>query len=62
LTNLLFVAKVAALTEAEPEFRAFLNTLERPRRAVLVALCKEPKREIYSRPYPQQRGSIRIGH
>jgi hypothetical protein len=59
LTNLLFVAKVAALTEAEPEFRAFLDTLEKL--AVLVALCKEPTMEIYSRPYLQQRESIRTG-
>jgi hypothetical protein len=59
LTNLLFVAKVAALTEAEPEFRAFLDTWRSL--VVLVALCKEPTMEIYSRPYLQQRGSIRTG-
>jgi hypothetical protein len=28
---------------------------------LLVALCKEPTTEIYSRPYLQRRGSIRIG-
>ena len=49
-------AKDAALDEAEPEFRAVLDTMERPRRAVLVALCKEPTTEIYSRPYMQRHG------
>jgi hypothetical protein len=49
-------AKDAALTEAEPEFRAVLDTMERPRRAVLVALCKEPTMEIYSRPYIERHG------
>jgi len=49
-------AKDAALDESEPEFRAILDTMERPRRAVLVALCKEPTAEIYSRPYMQRHG------
>jgi hypothetical protein len=30
--------------------------MERPRRAVLVALCNEPTTEIYSRPYIQRHG------
>jgi hypothetical protein len=51
-----YAAKDAALTEAEPEFRAILDTMERPRRAVLVALCNEPTTEIYSRPYIQRHG------
>lgn len=51
-----FAAKDAALDEAEPEFRAVLDTMERPRRAVLVALCKEPTKELYSRPYIQRHG------
>jgi hypothetical protein len=51
-----FAAKDAALDEAEPEFRAVLDTMERPRRAVLVALCKEPTAEMYSRPYMQRHG------
>jgi uncharacterized protein len=51
-----FAAKDAALAEAEPEFRAILDTMERPRRAVLIALCKEPTQELYSRPYMQRHG------
>jgi hypothetical protein len=51
-----FAAKDAALAEAEPEFRAILDTMERPRRAVLIALCKEPTQELYSRPYLQRHG------
>jgi uncharacterized protein len=51
-----FAAKEAAHKEAEPELRAILDTMERPRRAVLIALCKEPVREIYSRPYMQRHG------
>jgi hypothetical protein len=51
-----FAAKDVALAEAEPEFRAILDTMERPRRAVLIALCKEPTQELYSRPYMQRHG------
>jgi len=51
-----FAAKDAAMAEAEPEFRAILDTMERPRRAVLIALCKEPTRELYSRPYMHRHG------
>lgn len=51
-----YAARDAALEEAEPEFRATLDTMERPRRAVLVALCKEPTSELYSRPYMQRHG------
>ena len=51
-----YAAKDAALTEAEPEFRAILDTMERPRRAVLIAVCKEPTSELYSRPYMQRHG------
>lgn len=51
-----YAAKDAALTEAEPEFRAILDTMERPRRVVLIALCKEPTSELYSRPYMQRHG------
>ncbi len=51
-----YAASDAALREAEPEFRAILDTMERPRRAVLVALCKEPTSELYSRPYMQRHG------
>ncbi|MGH3145783.1 MAG: AAA family ATPase [Rubrobacter sp.] len=51
-----FAAKDATLDEAEPEFRAILDTMERPRRAMLVALCKEPTSELYSRPYIQRHG------
>jgi hypothetical protein len=54
--EMVFAAKDAALAEAEPEFRAILDTMERPRRAVLIALCKEPTQEIYSRPYMQRHG------
>jgi uncharacterized protein len=52
----IFAARDAALAEAEPEFRAILDTMERPRRAVLVALCREPTQEMYSRPYMQRHG------
>jgi hypothetical protein len=54
--EMVFAAKDAELTETEPEFRAVLDTMERPRRAMLVALCKEPTTEIYSRPYIQRHG------
>lgn len=49
-----YAASDTALREAEPEFRAILDTMERPRRAVLVALCKEPTSELHSRPCMQR--------
>lgn len=49
-------AREEALKEAEPEFRAILDEMSAPRRAVLVAFCREPTDQPYSREYMQRHG------
>jgi AAA+ ATPase superfamily predicted ATPase len=49
-------AREEALKEAEPEFRAILDEMSAPRRAVLIAFCREPTDQPYSREYMQRHG------
>lgn len=51
-----FAAKDEALDEAEPEFRAILDEMAPPRRALFVAICTEPTDEPHSRPYMRRHG------
>jgi AAA+ ATPase superfamily predicted ATPase len=49
-------AREEVLKEAEPEFRAILDEMSTPRRAVLVAFCRDPTGQPYSREYMQRHG------
>jgi AAA+ ATPase superfamily predicted ATPase len=49
-------AREEALKEAEPEFRAILDEMSAPRRAVLIAFCKEPTDRPHSKEYMQRHG------
>jgi AAA+ ATPase superfamily predicted ATPase len=49
-------AREEALKEAEPEFRAVLDEMSAPRRAVLIAFCRDPTDQPYSREYMQRHG------
>jgi len=52
----ILAAREEALKEAEPEFRAILDEMSASRRAVLVAFCREPTDQPYSREYMQRHG------
>lgn len=52
----MLAAKDEALRETAAEFRAILDGMTPAQRAVYVALCKEPTRELYSRPYMRRHG------
>jgi uncharacterized protein len=49
-------AKDEAFEETAAEFRAILDGMTPAQRAVYVALCREPTRELYSRPYMRRHG------
>jgi hypothetical protein len=49
-------AREEALKEAEPEFRAILDEMSAPRRAVLMAFCREPTDQPHSKQYMQRHG------
>lgn len=49
-------ARDEALLETNQEFRAILDEMSPPRRAVLIAFCKEPPDEPHSRAYMQRHG------
>lgn len=54
--EMILAARDEALKEAEPEFRAILDEMSAPRRAVLVAFCREPTDQPHSREYMQRHG------
>ena len=54
--EIVLTAKDEALRETAAEFRAILDGMTPAQRAVYVALCKEPTRELYSRPYMRRHG------
>jgi hypothetical protein len=49
-------ARDEALLETDQEFRAILDEMSPPRRAVLIAFCREPTEEPHSRAYMQRHG------
>jgi hypothetical protein len=49
-------AKDAALDETAAEFRAIVDGMSPNRRALFVAICREPTTELHSRPYMQRHG------
>ncbi len=54
--EVVLAARDEALRETAAEFRAILDGMTPAQRAVYVALCKEPTRELYSRPYMRRHG------
>lgn len=54
--DVVLAARDEALRETDAEFRAILDGMTPAQRAVYVALCKEPTRELYSRPYMRRHG------
>ena len=54
--EVVLAAKEAALDETAAEFRAILDGMTPARRAVYVAISREPTVELHSRPYLQRHG------
>jgi len=54
-------ARAEARRETAAEFRAILDGMTPAQRAVYVALCREPTRELYSRPYMLRHGIRGLG-
>lgn len=57
----MLAARTEARRETAAEFRAILDGMMPAQRVVYVALCREPTRELYSRPYMLRHGIRGLG-